>query len=226
VRLIPAQYVKPFLKGHKNDYRDAEAIAEAKIAQEADHNGDGDEVSKVHDDLDKTEKALDGVIAKLGTPDGPTKPPIYPHSDDYPSVHTPMKAPEVTRHGRGDSYMTPQSFEEAVAREMAGHPVTKEVAMQRVINAYGSSLPRREPSLAKRETAEQLNDLADEIAARDGFTSRCEALRKARKEDLALFKRYQAVLRRCSHVAAHPARAGLDTGGQPKAEQTSCWCLQ
>ena len=29
VRLIPAQYVKPFLKGHKNDYRDAEVIAEA-----------------------------------------------------------------------------------------------------------------------------------------------------------------------------------------------------
>jgi transposase len=29
VRLILAQYVKPFLKGHKNDYRDAEAIAEA-----------------------------------------------------------------------------------------------------------------------------------------------------------------------------------------------------
>ena len=29
VRLLPAQSVKPFLKGHKNDYRDAEAIAEA-----------------------------------------------------------------------------------------------------------------------------------------------------------------------------------------------------
>ncbi len=29
VRLMPAQYVKPFLKGHKNDYRDAEATAEA-----------------------------------------------------------------------------------------------------------------------------------------------------------------------------------------------------
>ena len=29
VRLMPAQYVKPFLKGHKNDDRDAEAIAEA-----------------------------------------------------------------------------------------------------------------------------------------------------------------------------------------------------
>jgi transposase len=28
-RLMPAQYVKPFLKGHKNDYRDAEAVAEA-----------------------------------------------------------------------------------------------------------------------------------------------------------------------------------------------------
>jgi transposase len=30
VHLLPAQYVKPFLKGHKNDYRDAEAIAEAE----------------------------------------------------------------------------------------------------------------------------------------------------------------------------------------------------
>jgi hypothetical protein len=29
VRLIPAQYVKPFLKGHKNDHRDAEAITAA-----------------------------------------------------------------------------------------------------------------------------------------------------------------------------------------------------
>ena len=29
VRLIPARYVRPFIKGHKNDYRDAEAIAEA-----------------------------------------------------------------------------------------------------------------------------------------------------------------------------------------------------
>ena len=28
-RLMPAQYVKPFLKGHKNDYCDAEACAEA-----------------------------------------------------------------------------------------------------------------------------------------------------------------------------------------------------
>ena len=29
VRLIPAQYVKPFVKTNKNDYIDAEAIAEA-----------------------------------------------------------------------------------------------------------------------------------------------------------------------------------------------------
>ncbi len=28
-RLMPAQYVKPYLKGQKNDFRDAEAIAEA-----------------------------------------------------------------------------------------------------------------------------------------------------------------------------------------------------
>lgn len=29
VRLIPAQYVKPYIKTHKNDFIDAEAIAEA-----------------------------------------------------------------------------------------------------------------------------------------------------------------------------------------------------
>ena len=29
VRLMPAQYVKPYIKGNKNDFRDAEAIAEA-----------------------------------------------------------------------------------------------------------------------------------------------------------------------------------------------------
>ena len=29
VRIVPALYVKPFLKGQKNDFRDAEAIAEA-----------------------------------------------------------------------------------------------------------------------------------------------------------------------------------------------------
>src|SRR5437870_355489 len=30
-RIIPAIYVKPFAKGHKNDYNDAEAIAEAAL---------------------------------------------------------------------------------------------------------------------------------------------------------------------------------------------------
>ena len=44
VRLLPAQYVKPFLKGHKNDYRDAEAIAEAVAA--ADHAAGAAEVGR------------------------------------------------------------------------------------------------------------------------------------------------------------------------------------
>jgi transposase len=30
VRLLSAQYAKPYLKGHKNDFRDAEVIAEAE----------------------------------------------------------------------------------------------------------------------------------------------------------------------------------------------------
>jgi transposase len=33
VRLIPAQFVKPFLKSNKNDFLDAEAIAEAVARQ-------------------------------------------------------------------------------------------------------------------------------------------------------------------------------------------------
>ncbi len=34
VRLMPAQFVRPFVKSNKNDYRDAEAIAEAVGARE------------------------------------------------------------------------------------------------------------------------------------------------------------------------------------------------
>ena len=30
-RIMPAKYTKPFLKGQKNDYNDAEAIAEAAL---------------------------------------------------------------------------------------------------------------------------------------------------------------------------------------------------
>ena len=30
-RIIPAKYTKPFIKGQKNDYNDAEAIAEAAL---------------------------------------------------------------------------------------------------------------------------------------------------------------------------------------------------
>jgi transposase len=32
-RIIPAKYTKPFVKGQKNDYNDAEAIAEAALRQ-------------------------------------------------------------------------------------------------------------------------------------------------------------------------------------------------
>jgi len=33
VRLIPPQFVRPFVKSNKNDYKDAEAIAEAALSQ-------------------------------------------------------------------------------------------------------------------------------------------------------------------------------------------------
>jgi transposase len=35
VRLMPAQYVKPYVKTNKNDYIDAEAIAEATLSMSA-----------------------------------------------------------------------------------------------------------------------------------------------------------------------------------------------
>nr|WP_242617772.1 hypothetical protein [Edaphobacter modestus] len=38
VKLIPAQFVKPFVKSNKNDFLDAEAIAEAQLAAALDHN--------------------------------------------------------------------------------------------------------------------------------------------------------------------------------------------
>ena len=32
VKLVPGQFVKPFLKGQKNDFRDAEAVAETSAS--------------------------------------------------------------------------------------------------------------------------------------------------------------------------------------------------
>jgi transposase len=40
-RIIPAIYVKPFVKGQKNDYNDAEAIAEAAGAIAGNHSPSG-----------------------------------------------------------------------------------------------------------------------------------------------------------------------------------------
>ena len=36
-RIIPAKYTKPFIKGQKNDYNDAEAIAEAALHPNLSH---------------------------------------------------------------------------------------------------------------------------------------------------------------------------------------------
>src|SRR5437016_6593129 len=48
-RLMPAKYVRPYSKGQKNDFRDAEAIAEAVQRAMVAAIGTGDEFSKGRD---------------------------------------------------------------------------------------------------------------------------------------------------------------------------------
>jgi hypothetical protein len=95
-----------------------------------------------------------------------------PHgTDSMLNDHQNMSSPTVTQHGRGDSYMTsrygvagPQTFEEAVDQEIA-RGCTPEVAAVRVINAYGSSLPRT--TIAKGEEALHcLGEVATDMLAR------------------------------------------------------------
>ena len=51
-RLMPAKYVRPYSKGQKNDFRDAEAIAEAVAATDHEVRGDEDRGSARRSALD------------------------------------------------------------------------------------------------------------------------------------------------------------------------------
>src|SRR5262245_6330119 len=84
VRLIPAQYVKPFLKGHKNDYRDAEAIAESRAAP--DHALRGDQ--------DTGADGPAGIASCAFAPREPT------HGPDQPNSRLPDRARHYRAPGR------------------------------------------------------------------------------------------------------------------------------
>jgi len=70
VRLIPAQYVKPFLKGHKNDYRDAVGRDPIIFADQARNPLIGDRADK--DGQDRV---------AFAAADGPNQHPGYPQRD-------------------------------------------------------------------------------------------------------------------------------------------------
>jgi hypothetical protein len=80
-------------------------------------------------------------------------------------------------NGNGMGKRAPLDFESAVEAEMRKHSLTREVAGQRVAQAYGSTLPRR-ITKADHATAD-FEMAADEIYQTEGC-SRVEAIRKAR----------------------------------------------
>ena len=70
VKLIPAQFVKPFVKSNKNDFLDAEAIAEAVDRQnmrfvpiKTDDQLDLQALHRVRDRLDRTKNLGDQPVA-------------------------------------------------------------------------------------------------------------------------------------------------------------------
>jgi hypothetical protein len=83
----------------------------------------------------------------------------------------------------------PATFEDHVAAEVR-KGCSELVAQQRVVNAYGNTLPRT--SIAKAEVAgAALEEIADQAWQSDAGLSRTEALRKARLENPTLFRRMQ-----------------------------------
>ena len=62
VKLIAPQYVKPYVKGNKNDYNDAEAIAEA--AQRPNMRFVPIKTVEQHDCMDAGGRAMPGAVAE------------------------------------------------------------------------------------------------------------------------------------------------------------------
>jgi hypothetical protein len=78
------------------------------------------------------------------------------------------------------------TFEDHVAAEMR-KGCSEQVAAQRVMNAFGNTLPRTDIKKAEIAAA-ALEDIADDIWANSDL-DRCSALRKARLENKKLYKR-------------------------------------
>ena len=74
-RIIPAIYVKPFVKGQKNDYNDAEAIAEAALAAKPAHGTREDA----------------GSARPAGLPSCALAPGVAPDSGDQPDPRLPHR---------------------------------------------------------------------------------------------------------------------------------------
>ena len=82
-RIIPAIYVKPFVKGQKNDYNDAEAIAEAALRPEPAHRAGEDA----------------GSARPSGLPSRALPPGLAPNGDDQPDPRLPHRARHCGQDG-------------------------------------------------------------------------------------------------------------------------------
>jgi len=123
-------------------------------------------------------------LGKLGQPE------TWPQSDHPIRPDPKSQRRRVRRHDQ----QVKKSFESAVADEMARGCTTYEVAAQRVVNAYGTTLPHE---FVRKGVDVEMSFLekADEYIDADSTMPRTEALRAARLDpaNKRLFKMLQSV---------------------------------
>ncbi len=105
-RIIPAKYTKPFVKGQKNDYNDAEAIAEAALRP----------------NLNLVAEKTPGSARPAGPPQGALPPGLKANSNDQPDPGL----PDRTGHRRTNRCPCPAQLavchpEEPCRRDVPAH---------------------------------------------------------------------------------------------------------
>jgi len=113
--------------------------------------------------------STDDPMSKLGMPKSP---PVYPESDN-PIRPDPKSHRRRDRHH--DQQVVAKSFEEAVSNEMARGCTTYEVAAQRVVNTYGTTLPHESFAKCATDIGVTFCKYADDFVDADSTMPRTEA---------------------------------------------------
>jgi len=130
-----------------------------------------------------------GPLNKLGLP---KTPPIYPDSEDTDLQDSGRKKAKTHRRRVRHHDQRVKKHEDAVADQMA-KGLSREIAEQRVMYAYGNALPRSNIAKGAGDTlVTSFMAKCDQVML-DENRDRTEAMRRVRKRNEGLFDAFQIV---------------------------------